>query len=850
MATATKIFVSATSTDLRTFRNQVKVWLLDMGWLPVVQDHFAPDDETVVEMLRKRVGECDAVVHIIGRCYGMEPKAPLKGMPRRSYTQLEAVFARKMRKRLFTVLLDESFPYDDHAPEADELQTLQKAYRLQVATGEQLYIPCRNPADLEPEIRKLRVEIDKLNKSRRLMAVLAAVPLVAVVAVGGYLYHAQHAMQSDMGAQMNTMMAGQKRLEAMYKDAAGGGVASVQAIAQIREVLRPGRPDIDSVPPEKLPGLVTQILADLKSPAAKPADFSGTVKTVLTEAQADANNLKFADAADRLDKELAQADADEADRTRGRAALLAERARFARLQLRYPEAAAFYKKAAGLVPADPVTARQYLLAAADSLYTQGKEFGDNAALSEAIQSYNAMLATVSRETESLDWAKVQNALGNALETLGERESETTRLEAAVAAYTKVLEVRTRDKTPLDWATTQNDLGQALARLGERESGTTRFEAAIQAYSAALEVRTQDHTPLEWAATQNNLGNAQLRLGERESGTTRLEGAVAAYTEALKVRTQERTPLEWATTENNLGVALQTLGERETGTARLEAAIAAFTEALKVSTRERVPLDWAMTQNNLGLALERLGERETGTERLAAAVAAFNEALQERTRERVPLDWADTQNNLGLALQTLGEREPGTARLEAAVVAYNEALKEDTRETAPLDWAMTKANLGTALKTLGERETGTARLEAAVAAYTDALKENTREQAPLEWAMTQNNLGNALRALGERERGTARLEAAITAFGEALKVRTHDSVPLDWAVSTGDQGVAMMLLAKRKSDPDIAKEAIGKIEVALTTAQGGGDRSNAAYYEARLPEARALLAGMNKPVSTR
>jgi len=64
MATATKIFVSATSTDLRTFRNQVKVWLLDMGWMPVVQDHFAPDDKTVAEMLRKRVRECDAVVHL------------------------------------------------------------------------------------------------------------------------------------------------------------------------------------------------------------------------------------------------------------------------------------------------------------------------------------------------------------------------------------------------------------------------------------------------------------------------------------------------------------------------------------------------------------------------------------------------------------------------------------------------------------------------------------------------------------------------------------------------------------------------------------------------------------------
>ena len=847
MATATKIFISATSSDLRTFRNQIKVWLLDMGWLPVVQDHFAPDDNTVVEMLRKRVAECDAVIHVIGQCYGAEPKTPLKGEARRSYTQLEAVFARKMKKRLFTVLLDDSFPYDAHPREAEELQTLQKAYRLQVATGEHLYIPCANPAELEPAIRKLRVEIDKLNKSRRLIAVLAAVPLVAVVAVGGYLWHAQHAMQSDMGNQLNTMMEGQKRLEAMYKDAAGGGVASVQAIAQIRDVLRPGRPDIDSVPPEKLPGLVNQILADYKIPAAKPADFSGSVKQVLTEAQADANNLKFSDAAGKLDKELAQADAEEADRTRGRAALLAERARFARLQLRYPEAAEFYKKAAGLVSADPPAARQYLLSAADSLYTQGKEFGDNAALADAIQSYNAMLATVSREKEPLDWAKVENALGNALETLGERESESTRLEAAVAAYTKVLEVRTRDKAPLEWAATKNDLGMALARLGERESGGRHgsrppFRLMARRSMSAPRIRPR------WNGRRPSTISAPRSCGwgERETGTTRLEGAVTAYNEALKVRTRERTPLEWATTENNLGFTLQTLGERETGTARLEAAVAAYNEALKVSTRERVPLAWAMTENNLGLALDRLGERETGTAQLEAAVAAFTEALKERTRERVPLDWADTQNNLGLALQTLGEREPGTARLEAAVAAYNEALKEDTREKSPLDWAMTQENLGIALTALGERETGTTRLRAAVAAYNEALKENTQEQAPLEWAITENALGNALRTLGEREGGTAQLEAAIAAYSQALKVRTHDSVPLDWAITTGDQGMAMMMLAKRKNDPEMAKAAMEKIEVAQTTAQGGGDRSSAAYYGTQLTEARALLAELKKP----
>src|SRR6202012_3705753 len=96
--------------------------------------------------------------------YGSAPRSPLKGQPRRSYTQIEAVLARKLRKRLFIVLLDECFPYDQSEPEPKELQVLQEAYRVQVAPGEHLYIPCRSPSDLEPEIRKLRVEIDRLNK--------------------------------------------------------------------------------------------------------------------------------------------------------------------------------------------------------------------------------------------------------------------------------------------------------------------------------------------------------------------------------------------------------------------------------------------------------------------------------------------------------------------------------------------------------------------------------------------------------------------------------------------------------------------------------------------------------------
>jgi hypothetical protein len=112
--------------------------------------------------------------------------------------------------------------------------------------------------------------------------------------------------------------------------------------------------------------------------------------------------------------------------------------------------------------------------------------------------------------------------------------------------------------------------------------------------------------------------------------------------------------------------------------------------------------------------------------------------------------------------------------------------------------------------------------------------------PLDWAQTQNNLGTALATLGERESGIERLEEAVSAFNEALNERTRERVPFDWATSTGIHGVAMMRLAERKKDPVMAETALQEIEAAFEVTRDGGQARNAAYLEARLPEARALV----------
>ena len=244
------------------------------------------------------------------------------------------------------------------------------------------------------------------------------------------------------------------------------------------------------------------------------------------------------------------------------AATRAERGDLAMTRIDYLTAAEHFRQAAASVPAEDSEARaDYLHRQASALYQQGNEFGDNAALLNAIAIWRKTLELRPRERVPLNWATTQNNLGTALSTLGERESGTARLQEAVAAYHAALEEFTRERVPLDWAMTQNNLGTALRALGERESDTARLQEAVAAYRAALEERSRERVPLDWAMTQNNLGTALTRLGERESGTARLEEAVAAYRAALEVFREAQAAYYIQKAENNLQKAEALLAAR-------------------------------------------------------------------------------------------------------------------------------------------------------------------------------------------------------------------------------------------------------------------------------------------------
>src|SRR5262245_62058220 len=145
MAALPKIFISATSGDLRTARAAVKEALLTIECHPVEQTNFGPDYRTVQRMLAGKIRACQALIHIAGVRYGAEPDPASvpAGTPRRSYTQLEYDLGRTLAKRrgdkrfrVYTFVCPDGFPYDaEPDQESHEKRALQAAYREKILTG-------------------------------------------------------------------------------------------------------------------------------------------------------------------------------------------------------------------------------------------------------------------------------------------------------------------------------------------------------------------------------------------------------------------------------------------------------------------------------------------------------------------------------------------------------------------------------------------------------------------------------------------------------------------------------------------------------------------------------------------
>src|SRR5664280_34596 len=149
MTSRPTIFVSAVSKELKAARQLVANTLQFLGYEPVWQDIFGTEQGDLRAMLRRQIDDCHGVVQLVGQRYGAEPTAPDERFGRVSYTQYEALYARSRGKKVWYLLLDETFPLEPQPPEPSEARELQAAYRRRLQEDSHLFHPLKNLESLE-----------------------------------------------------------------------------------------------------------------------------------------------------------------------------------------------------------------------------------------------------------------------------------------------------------------------------------------------------------------------------------------------------------------------------------------------------------------------------------------------------------------------------------------------------------------------------------------------------------------------------------------------------------------------------------------------------------------------------
>ncbi|HKP03737.1 MAG TPA: DUF4062 domain-containing protein [Chthoniobacterales bacterium] len=215
------IFVSAVSKELRSARQLVSNTLTFLGYEPIWQDIFGTETGDLRQMLRDKIDQSKGVVQLVGQCYGAEPTSPDPDFGRVSYTQYEALYARKKGTKVWYLFMDEDFPIDPHEPEPEEQRQLQAAYRGALKVDSHLFHPLKTREALEAGVLKLRDDLTELRKGARRWAwgIAALIGFVALLVI--WLVFGQSKVSTKIDKSQQTLEKIADRFDAL---ASNGGV--------------------------------------------------------------------------------------------------------------------------------------------------------------------------------------------------------------------------------------------------------------------------------------------------------------------------------------------------------------------------------------------------------------------------------------------------------------------------------------------------------------------------------------------------------------------------------------------------------------------------------------------------
>ena len=188
------IFLSASRRDLTPTRELIKSALQDLGVHADERAHTARADRNVTGLLREHILRCRAVIHVVGKCAGVEDEhAPAAvehrtyAEGRRSYTQFEYDYAVEVERDIYVIICGEHFPYAPHEPEPEEMRALQRDHRARLMSSGRHYYIVENALELTALLVRLTEPLVARAEARQVRKKKWGCLLPLVVAVLGLL---------------------------------------------------------------------------------------------------------------------------------------------------------------------------------------------------------------------------------------------------------------------------------------------------------------------------------------------------------------------------------------------------------------------------------------------------------------------------------------------------------------------------------------------------------------------------------------------------------------------------------------------------------------------------------------
>lgn len=181
-----RVFISATTADLGSYRDAASEQILGRDELrPVQQRYFPPTSAKLKPYIEKQIRNCDAVICLVGNHYGEDVEG---AQPRRSHTQREFDLAKSMGKKIFIFFSTDDCEPDEKVTEDADKSALQQKHRSDLKREDHHYVFFSSHDELRLRISGINIkEIPAPKKSTPWLPIFIAI--IVAACFGLYLYN-------------------------------------------------------------------------------------------------------------------------------------------------------------------------------------------------------------------------------------------------------------------------------------------------------------------------------------------------------------------------------------------------------------------------------------------------------------------------------------------------------------------------------------------------------------------------------------------------------------------------------------------------------------------------------------